>query len=360
MRRSQGGGVESSEPPERVTLKHWKLIFLFVGIGLLVTILRQTDLDALWAQVRNVGWGGAAFVLGLYLFTFWTDVVSWQLTFQTVPLDGRWCRRLYLIRMVGEAFNNVTPTASVGGEPIKALLLKTHYRLPYRESGVSLVLAKTTNMLGLILFLAIGFCLMLAYPKLDGPYSVTAGLGLAALGGSTVILYLLQRYQVTSAASGVLSRTRFGRRLAHWLEVIEELDGQLLRFYTRDHLRFAGSLGLAFLNWTIGVLEIYVVMHLLGHPIDIHEAWILEAMVQLVRAAAFVIPAGIGAQEGVFLIVGAVVTGVPTAGLAFALVRRSRELVWISLGLALWWLYSLRRPPEALGPDDDATPTPAR
>jgi hypothetical protein len=48
-----------------------------------------------------------AFVLGFYILAFVTDVASWQLTFETIPLKPRWLGRLYLIRTVGEAFNSI-------------------------------------------------------------------------------------------------------------------------------------------------------------------------------------------------------------------------------------------------------------
>ena len=65
------------------------------------------------------------------------------------------------------------------------------------------------------------------------------------------------------------------------------------------------------------------------------DAWILESLVQLVRAGTFFIPANIGAQEGVYVFVVGALTGNASAGLAAALIRRCRELVWIAAGLAI-------------------------
>ena len=51
----------------------------------------------------------------------------------------------------------------------------------------------------------------------------------------------------------------------------------------------------------------------------------------------FFIPANIGAQEGGLQVVAAGLTGDPNAGLALAVVRRIRDLVFILWGLALAW-----------------------
>jgi len=74
----------------------------------------------------------------------------------------------------------------------------------------------------------------------------------------------------------------------------------------------------------------------LGHGVSFTDAFIIEAMAQLVRAATFLIPASIGAQEGVFLVMGTVLTGSPVNGVALAAVRRARELVMVLWGLAVF------------------------
>ena len=48
------------------------------------------------------------------------------------------------------------------------------------------------------------------------------------------------------------------------------------------------------------------------------DAWIIEAVAQLVRTGTFFIPASIGAQEGAFMLVCAAMTGSPALGVAVA------------------------------------------
>ncbi len=325
-------------------MKYLKLLFLLLGLALLGLVLRQTDLVELWRRVEQIGWSGISIVIVLYAVNFLTDVVGWQLAFRSIPLDLRWAGRLYLVRTVGEAFNNVTPAASVGGEPVKALLLKTHYQVGYRESSATIVIAKTTILIGLMLFLFVGFLLLLASDKVPGSYRTVAGAGLLGVSFIITNLFLWQRLRLTSAAGSRFASKRFGERIDRWLEIVKDIDDQLLRFYTHHRTRFAGALLLAILNWVLGVVEVYLVMRFLGMPVSFAEAWIIESMAQLVRAGAFFIPAGIGAQEGTFMLVCGAITGSPTLGIALALVRRAREVLWIFVGLFLWWLYSLRAP----------------
>jgi uncharacterized membrane protein YbhN (UPF0104 family) len=94
-------------------------------------------------------------------------------------------------------------------------------------------------------------------------------------------------------------------------------------------------------SWLLGVAEIYLIFQLIGHPISWGDAWIIESMVQLVRTATFFIPAGLGSQEGALMLGCGALTGLPGLGMSVALVRRSRELVWIAVSLALASMYSV-------------------
>jgi hypothetical protein len=68
------------------------------------------------------------------------------------------------------------------------------------------------------------------------------------------------------------------------------------------------------------------------------EAWLIEAVAQLVRTGFFFVPASLGVTEAAMVLVYDALTGRPSLGFAVALIRRGRELVWIAWGLWLGWL----------------------
>ena len=123
-------------------------------------------------------------------------------------------------------------------------------------------------------------------------------------------------------------------RLLHHLEAIDE---GFARFYTQHRDRLVGSLLLSIVQWLLGAIEVYFMLYSLGHPVTLAEAWIIEAVAQLVRAATFFIPANIGAMEGGFVVICAALTGSPALGVATVAVRRLRELVWIVWGFGAGW-----------------------
>jgi uncharacterized protein (TIRG00374 family) len=321
----------------------WKLLFVAAGLGLLAAVFSEVDVDAVWRSAAAVGAWGMAGVLALYLLAFSVDSVSWLLALPTAPVSGRWMWRTWAVRMVGETYNNITPAASMGGEPVKAVLLNRHYGVSFHDSAASLILAKTINMVGLCLFLIVGFWLMMQSGKLATGYKHTAAVGFAALIAATVVFFAVQRLSVSSRAGGWLGRRFLSGRLDAVIDKIRRLDETLVHFYTRHGWRFVGALTLAVINWLLGVVEVYYVLWMLDAPITWTEAWIIEAVAQMVRSGTFFIPLSIGAQEGVFLLIAGAITGQPALGLSVGLVRRFREVIWIAGGYALGVWYTARR-----------------
>jgi len=269
------------------------------------------------------------------------DTASWQLMLPSVRLNAGWLYRLWKVRMVGEAFNLVIPVGSMGGEPVKAFLLKRFHDIGYHEGGASLIIARTVNILSLVTFAAVGFAFMLAEDDLPKLFLWVAGAGLLALGLGIGGFYAVQRWRMASRLAGWLAHRRFGRRLERYLAHIQDVDDRFAHFYGKQRGRFAAAFLLALLNWMIGLAELYAIMWFLGQSLSLSDIWLIESMAQLVRAAAFVIPGSLGATEGVLFLLYGALTGVPTLGLVVAVIRRARELLWIVWGLALGWAFSL-------------------
>lgn len=318
-----------------------KLSALAGGVGLLALLVSGVDLAEVWAHGLRFGLVGIAAVLTIYAIAFALDTLAWQLALIEAPLDLRWWYRIWKIRLVGELLNRLVPAGGVGGEPVKALMLKRFYGFGYREGTASLILGKTTDMMSLVLFMATAYVLVLASDALPGVSTTVVGAGLAAFGVAIALFYLMQRHRLSSLLGDWLNGPRPSRwlRLDGLLHHVRDVDDRLSHFYTNRRRRFLACLALGFLNWALGALEVYVVLSLLGYPVSLQEAWIIEGVTQLVRNGTFFIPASVGTQDGALLLLVGAVTGSPELGLTVALVRRARELVWFALGALVGWRY---------------------
>jgi uncharacterized protein (TIRG00374 family) len=224
----------------------------------------------------------------------------------------------------------------LGGDAVKAWLLKRRYGIGYRESGASLVIARTCSMIALALFAAVGTALLVARPGLGADARALVISGFATLTLGTVACMLVQYFGVTSRLVRLLAaHPRAAASLARVAGAIVTVERQLVGFYRGHRRRLIVAVVAAFLTWILGAVEAYLVLHTLGLPVGLAEVWMLEAGVQLVRVAAFLIPAGLGAQEGAMVIAVCWLSGTPTLGVAAALIRRGRELAWIALSLLI-------------------------
>ena len=308
-------------------------IYLGIGIGILILVLSDVDLTWLFTQLKYFGWLSFSIVLGIYLLAFWLDAVSWALAIENIPISWVWTWRTFAARIAGEAYNALIPAAGMGGEPTKAYILKRRFGIDLKASGASLVIAKTVNMIALIAFLIGGFLLIQTMNTLPENLKTMAGLGLTLFVVGTSALFLFQKFRWTSRLAHHLAKKSDRLWVHRALTNLDQVDRIFVKFYQDRSARFGCAMALAFANWILGMIEIYVVMLFLGHPVDWSVAWVIEAATQMVRTAAFFIPAAIGVQEGTFLIICGLLTGSPDIGVAAALIRRAREIIWIIAGL---------------------------
>ncbi len=248
-----------------------------------------------------------------------------------------------MAQLVGEAVNILAPFGSLGGEPVKAMFLKRRYDVGYSESAASIVLAQTINSLAEVPFAIIGVILLMQQDLLPPAIETTIVAATVIITvfmlGVMVVLHL----RSLAALEQRLSRSRWGARLAKGLEIVKEIEEHLFHIVRKSPAQFTSAFALSFLVWVFGGIEMYLIFLFLDHPISMGDAWILETVIVLVRSATFFVPGHLGAQDGAITLVAQALTGSPDMGLAVALVRRGRELLWGVIGVALGGWLGVRR-----------------
>ncbi len=322
-----GGATSSTGSRIRAVLS------VSVGVGLLVWLLFHSGLDELHDQFDKIGFLAPLVLLPYVAITIF-DGTSWR---YTLPREAR--RRvpffvMALSRMAGEAVNSITPTATIGGEPLKAQLLKA-YGVSTSDGLASIVVAKTALTIAQSLFTALGFAALLLYLGRPGLAAFWLVVLLGVLFGFTyLLLHVQQRNPVTTMwrwATRMFPRARFLERIEAGVRAVDE---RLIDFYQDEQRSFVRATWWNFTGWMFGVIEVQLMCTLIDHPIPWLEAFVIEAVAQPIRAVAIVVPGGLGVQEwgGVefcqFL-------GMPEPVAATLwLLKRGRELVFDVLGLA--------------------------
>ena|SRR5947207_2116466 len=304
-----------------------RLIVLVGGLCLLGVLVVSVGVEPVGQAFATMSWGLLVVLVFPCVLGNIFDTLGWRFAF---PHDRVSFATLWRARLAGEAVNTVTPTGSVGGEAVKAWLLRPH--VPYREGLAAVVVAKTTITVAQGLFLLLGLLLVSGTPA-DG--RLLTGMRwlvvveLLAVAGFIAV----QVSGIVGGAVGVVgARLGFSSALARAADV-GRVEHTLREFYMRRPYRLALSLAAHFIGWLLSAAELWVVLQLLGVDISLITALVVEAFATGIRFMTFFVPAGVGTTEGgLVLVFVAFGLGAPL-GLAFALVRRLRELCWTAVGL---------------------------
>ncbi len=312
-------------------MKRFRWVGFFAGLVLFLWVLKTQDLSAVWHQVRGLQWRFVWVVL-FYPVIFGLDTLGWRYTFnRQIQAKVRW-DRLFRARLAGEAINYVTPTAWVGGEPVKAYLLSKRYGIPMADGMASVVIAKTTFSISMFFFIVTGIIATLVTHRVNPATFRWVWILLPALGISLGAFFLVQFLRPFQQGVSMLTRIVPGWLRSLGSKVLE-WDETLVRFYRQSPKTVLLSLGFHLLGWAAGVLEGFLILRLLGIPVSRTTAWSIESLWIRLKPGAFLIPASLGASEGLSLLVCTGLGLSAVSGLALALIRRARELLWVGLGL---------------------------
>lgn len=307
-------------------------IFLLIGIGISLGIIAKIGFD-------DVGRALAAGGLGVLWVCLWRfvpialDAMGWLRLF-----GGEWKPRFYKAfwyRWIGEAVNTLLPVGQLGGDVVRARLAM--------KDGARGSLAGATSIFDIILSLVsqlmmgmVGFGLILSY---SGVKDHVAALSLAMVVAALIVslVYYLPRLGIISLLGRVASKWSDNSTLQTVNGRAAKVQAAIYDLYRRRRdlmrsmfWRLAGSMA--------KVVETLILLNILGFDADFTDALIIESLVNLFRSASFVIPAGLGIQEGAVVLFGMVVGLSPDIAIALAVAKRVREAV-VGLPALLGWAY---------------------
>ena len=308
-----------------------------LGVALLAALVAQNDPAAVLTSITDLSWrlGIVVFFPAVLVALF--DTFGWRYAFLSgaVPFGP-----LAASRLAGEAFNMATPTAAVGGEAVKAWLLRGH--APLDATLASVIVAKTTITLGQGLYFLLG--VVVAWRTgLTGSALLYGMLWL--LGIEAVALGLFVLVQTRGMLGWTLRLVeRLGVRPPRGQATLGRVDDALGQFYRTAPGRLGLSIGFHFIAWLMGSVETWLILKFLGSEVSLATATVIEAFGTAIKVATFLVPASLGVLEGGFLATFATLGLSSTTAISFSLVKRLREAVWVAIGLIAFAVMRPREP----------------
>jgi uncharacterized protein (TIRG00374 family) len=309
--------------------RHARVVLFVAGVALAIVLVWRTGWPAIQANLASIGWWFFG-LTALYLLAEIAFVLGWRSVMEPQPPLSS-LPDLLRIYLVGNALNYIAP-GSVAGEPVRISMLRHRMETPAAIASVTIF--KHAHLLSQAFFVASGLGVAVVYFELPRGVRWAALASLGILCGLLVLMTWGLQKGTFGPILTFLSRFKpLAMKLAHYREGAHHLDDLIRRFYARRRPHFFTAAGWCLLGWCGGLVETYFVLRLLGTGRGWETACAAESLAMLLNNVFLFVPGRVGTAEGVRAGVFALLGMSVSTGVAYGLVRRAREIIWIVPGL---------------------------
>ena len=153
------------------------IVLLGIGIALFVDVLFETGISNIWTALREFSLLYFAAYFGVQFLNVLALTWRWQYILAHYGEKVSYWK-LMLHRYAGWAISFLTPSAQVGGDPIRVVLLGKE-SVGYKHAVFSVVVDKALQVSGALIFVFMGFISLLSMQLISNDFFVTLAAGLS-------------------------------------------------------------------------------------------------------------------------------------------------------------------------------------
>src|ERR1700757_2442994 len=186
--------------PRKIHLTIWLLGL--TGAALFTILLIHQGVPQVMAVFASAGWWIAAVVIYHFAVPVVLDALAWRALFPKAERLSLW--ELFWMRWIGESVSTLVPSATVGGDVVRARLAALH-GAPIPTAAASVLVDITLGVFVQIVFTLLGLGLIVAVTGRQGfvrPTVIGAGIGVLAIIG----FYVVQRLGMFRFIGKMISR----------------------------------------------------------------------------------------------------------------------------------------------------------
>lgn len=304
------------------------------GLALLTALIAYYGVGSVLQAVLSSEWATVLVVLARAVAVAAAGIGWWLLLVATRGLG------VYVgLRFIREAINSLFPFAVVGGDLISARLL-SQFGIATSLAIASVLIDIFVQVVCLLIFVLAGVGIvfdLVGTQRLSEIVFAVLAIAVPAVAG----FFLVLNFGAFESVIGWLLELGERRQWAIFYHVVDL--GDRLQQIWRDHRGLLASFFVHLAGVFFGAVEVWIALTFMGHPVSASAALAIESLGQGSRAAVFVLPAGLGVQDGTMIAVSAIF-GVPAeVALAMALIKRVPDLILGIPGLMAWQALEGRR-----------------
>jgi hypothetical protein len=315
--------------------KKLEIASLIAGLGLLVYLIKRTGLDEVVHYFRLLGWG-FGLILALSAARNLMRAAAWYLSIEPSHRGiGFWS--LTNVMLAGEAIKYLTATGPLLGEPAKAAMVRR--QVPLLQGFSSVVVENLIYNLSVALFMFAGLPALAMLIEVPDRLKMAGYIFAAALVLALALSWLAIKGRWFIFARGLegvaRARASTGERMGAAISRTRALEENVYLFYEKRRGAFYLILALNMACHLINVVEVYLILALMGLPASIPAGFVVESVTKMINAAFFFVPTRAGVYESGNEFVLRALGMSAGAGVALAIIRKLRALVWTAYGLAV-------------------------
>jgi len=307
-------------------MKTWPVLAAIAGVVAMAALVGYFGAGAVMRSLLAVGGAGFIAICAIHLALIAVMGLAWR-----ALLPGAPAGTLIWARLVRDSGSEALPLSQVGGDLLGARALALA-GVPGTLAAASTIVDVTLEFVAQLAYTALGLAwLIRLQPDSRVALPVLLGLAVAILAATAFVL--VQRRGI-----GLLDR--IARHLGRgWAERgaagAAVLHGALADIYRRRRGLWTNFV-LHLACWIASAVEVWLALRLAGEPLPFGAVLAIESLLYAIRTAAFVVPQGVGVQEGAYVLLGAGFGLTPELSLALSLLKRARDLAIGLPAIAIW------------------------
>ncbi|HEX3014737.1 MAG TPA: UPF0104 family protein [Methanobacterium sp.] len=312
-----------------------------VGIGILIAMVLIIGPSKIVSAVElaNPLYIALAVLIQIAIYGLWTQ--RWAINVNSVDIS---IKKVHLLPMllVGLAINNITPSARGGGEPVRGYILSKYSNTSFEKSFATVMADRGLDTFPFMVLAVIVIISIILFMNLSD--LIVLGLIIAVI--ALLIIFIVALYMSLNKEFGKkailwlvgiikrISRKEHSRLEERALNVIHGFQNSM-RTMVKDKNVLMYGIPLSFVIWFFEILRVYVVFSAFNVNVSlllIAEVVIISTLLGMIP----LLPGGLGAVDGVMVILFSAAGIPPSISAAATLVERLISF-WMTtvLGIAV-------------------------
>ncbi|MEA2098222.1 MAG: lysylphosphatidylglycerol synthase transmembrane domain-containing protein [Patescibacteria group bacterium] len=322
------------------------LFSLLIGLSLFILAIQQAGINSV---AETILFFPLSVILTVFLINFFAVCIVGSFRWKII-IDSQSRHKINFIKVIraklaGFAVSYITPSILIGGEPVRAYMIKEEAGCDWEKSFASVIIDQAIYLFTMFLFMVVGFLFLVDHFSL--PVSVFYGFGII-ISATFLIFYLFYSRLINKNSDGHgffmfiiktirLDRIKFIKRKE---ENIERTEKIIAYFFRKENKAFIKAFVFAIVEVLLYLVTIWIIILYLGKTIDL--AYAIAIFFILTLANLVPIPGSLGSFEASLTFIFNLLELEKSNGFTFSLIFRFINIMLVFVGFFSLVYFELR------------------